>query len=419
MGIISPHTLTLILIFIFTLPHLLRALTHNCGCEPPSPEPLPPEPQPLAFLDRRLAVVYPIIQRFKATITSDPLGVTQTWIGSDICSYRGFYCDSPPDNSSATALASVDFNGFGLAAPSLDGFIDNLPDLALFHANSNNFSGTISPNISNLPFIYELDLSNNKFSGVFPASVLQISSLTFLDLRFNFFSGTVPSQVFKQTLDVLFINNNNFMQKLPAEFGSTPAFYLTFANNKFTGPIPRSIGNASSTLIEVLFLNNQLTGCLPYELGFLRNATVIDAGQNRLTGPLPCSLGCLEKIEQLSFAGNLLFGAVPEAVCKVASLVNLSLANNYFTMVGPVCRRLVKSGVLDLRKNCVPYLPDQRSPAECALFFRHPRYCPYLASYNNIPCKLPPHHGYAPPHNTPRPNRRLVSYSALERRRLR
>jgi hypothetical protein len=30
-------------------------------------------------------------------------------------------------------VASIDFNGFGLCAPSLAGF----PDLALFHANSN------------------------------------------------------------------------------------------------------------------------------------------------------------------------------------------------------------------------------------------------------------------------------------------
>ncbi|XWS24199.1 hypothetical protein CRYUN_Cryun28dG0080300 [Craigia yunnanensis] len=95
----------------------------------------------LVFADQRLAVVYPVIQKFKSIITSDPLGITKTWLGSDICTYKGFYCDNPPDNKSAVAVASIDFNGFQLSAPTLDGFLGQLPDIALFHANSNNFEG--------------------------------------------------------------------------------------------------------------------------------------------------------------------------------------------------------------------------------------------------------------------------------------
>lgn len=134
------------------------------------------------------------------------------------------------------------------------------PDLALFHANSNKFSGIVSPKIAGLKFLYELDLSNNLFSGAFPTSVLNIPTLSFLDIRFNSFSGTLPPQIFMQTLDVLFLNDNNFMLTLPNNLGNAPVVYLTLANNKFTGPIPRSIGKASSTLIEVLLLNNLLTG---------------------------------------------------------------------------------------------------------------------------------------------------------------
>lgn len=46
----------------------------------------------LVFADQRLAVVYPIIQKFKNIITSDPLGVTKSWVGPNICNYIGFYC---------------------------------------------------------------------------------------------------------------------------------------------------------------------------------------------------------------------------------------------------------------------------------------------------------------------------------------
>ncbi|KAK3007339.1 hypothetical protein RJ639_016823 [Escallonia herrerae] len=353
---------------------------------PPVPQPTPP---PLLLVDQRLSVVFPVIQKFKNIITSDPLGVTKTWTGSDICKYRGFYCDNPPDNKTAIALASIDFNGFQLSAPSLDGFLDQLPDIALFHANSNFFTGTISPNIAKLPYLYELDISNNLFSGSFPNAILGMNSLNFLDIRFNLFAGSVPPQLFTKDLDILFLNNNNFMQRLPDNLEKSHIILLTLANNKFFGPIPRGIYKALSALTEVLFLNNLLSGCLPYELGFLKEAIVFDAGNNRLTGPIPFSLGCLGKLEVLNFAGNYLYGMVPEVVCALGNLANLSLSDNYFIHVGPICRGLIKKGVLDLRKNCIPDLPFQRTVFECAAFFAQPRHCPYMPTHRFLPCWLP------------------------------
>ncbi|KAH7846366.1 hypothetical protein Vadar_013058 [Vaccinium darrowii] len=364
--------------------------------------PLPP-PLPLIFADHRLAVVYPIIQKFKTIIVSDPLKITQTWVGADICKYRGFYCDHPPDNASALALASVDFNGFQLVAPTLDGFLDSLPDIALFHANSNSFSGSIPAKIANLPYLYELDISNNLFSGSFPDSILGMKSLSFLDIRYNLFSGSVPPQLFtEETLDALFINNNNFMQRLPDNLGNGRILYLTLANNKFFGPIPRTIAKTLSSLTEVLFLNNMLSGCLPYEIGLLKQAVILDAGNNRLTGPIPFSLACLENVEVLNLAGNLFYGMVPELVCALGKLVNLSLSDNYFTHLGPICQSLIFKGVIDVRNNCIPNAPFQRPVQDCANFFAQPRYCPYIATHSYIPCWLP--HSSMPPLMLPSPS---------------
>ncbi|KAL2344771.1 hypothetical protein Fmac_006056 [Flemingia macrophylla] len=404
---------------LITLLFFLRVFLVDCQIletpSPPSDFLIPLIPDILNFLDQRVVQVIPIIQTFKNTITSDPFGVTSTWVGPNICNYTGFYCGNPPDNLTATTVSSIDFNGFQLTAPTLDGFIDQLPDLALFHANTNNFSGTISPKLAKLKFLYELDLSNNFFSGVFPTSILNIPTLSFLDIRYNFFSGTVPPQLFMQNLDVLFVNNNNFMLTLPTNLGDTPVVYLTLANNKFTGPIPRSIGKTSSTLVEVLLLNNLLTGCLPYEIGFLGNLTLFDAGGNLLTGPIPGSFGCLKKVEQLNLARNFLYGEVPEVVCALGNLANLSLSYNYFTKVGPLCKKLIQSGVLDVRKNCISGLPDQRSGKECMAFFLVPRTCthPRPSSFNIVPCQI--HHWTKPQEKT---KRHLLSYSALSRNRL-
>ncbi|KAH6823496.1 Leucine-rich repeat family protein [Perilla frutescens var. hirtella] len=309
---------------------------------------LPPLQNPLFFLDQRLAIV-------------------------------GFFCESPPDNRSAIAVASIDFNGFQLSSPTLVGFLDGLPDLALFHANSNYFSGEIPPAIARLPYLYELDISNNRFSGPFPTAILAMDGLSFLDIRFNSFSGSVPPQLFSKNLDLLFLNNNNFMTRLPDNTDAAVAHvaYLTLANNKLFGPIPHSIATSLAGLSEVLLLNNLLSGCLPYELGLLKDAVVFDAGNNNLTGPLPFSLGCLEKLEVLNFAGNMLYGQVPEPLCRLGNLRNLSLSDNYFTGAGPTCMRLIESGVLDMRKNCIPGEAMQRSAAECAAFMAVPKYCPY------------------------------------------
>ncbi|CAN4122641.1 unnamed protein product [Withania somnifera] len=325
----------------------------------------------LIFADQRLATVYSIIQKFKNTISSDPLGVRKSWVGPNICSYTGFYCDTPPDNNSAIALASIDFNGFQLTASTLDGFLDQLSDIAIFHANSNNFGGTLSPNIANLPYLYELDISNNQFFGPFPSAILGMNSLNILDIRFNYFTGSVPPQLFtKDQLDALFINNNNFMQRLPDNFITSHYFQIM------------------SSLTEILLLNNLLSGCLPYELGFLNEAVVFDAGNNRLTGPLPFSLGCLENVEILNFARNQLYGIVPDVICALGNSVNLSLSDNYLKGFGPSCLRLLENGVLDLRNNCIPGLPFQKSVTECVSYFAYPRYCPHMATYTYIPCWL-------------------------------
>lgn len=234
-------------IFFIIFPFLISVVCQNTS---ESPLPLAVTAQTLIFKDKRLAVVYPIIQAFKKSITEDPLNRTGNWVGPEICNYTGFYCDNPPDNASALALAAIDFNGFNLAAPTLQGFIDKLPDLAIFHANSNKFSGSV-PDVSNLQYFYELDISNNVFSGSFPTTVISVKDLSFLDIRFNSFSGSVPPQIFDIPLEVLFINDNDLTAKLPENFGSTKVFYLTLANNRLTGPIPRSIGNLNSTLIQV------------------------------------------------------------------------------------------------------------------------------------------------------------------------
>lgn len=410
------NALLLVAALAIALPYAAAAVSmrDDMGCPgyhyqyPPSTP--TPELQPSDFENLKQYNAYLVIQRFKKTIASDPKHIMKTWCGPHVCDYKGFKCDVPPGTYERT-IASVDFNGYDIAAPTLCGFVDQLPDLAIFHANTNSFKG-VFPDLSHLKYFYELDISNNEFQGQVPVSnIVNIPQLAFLDLRYNSYKGSIPSELFEikpqdksLRFEVLFINNNEFDDSIPENLGSTTVKYLTLANNQLKGPIPRSIEETADTLKEVLFLNNRLSGCLPYEVGKLHKATVFDAGSNDLEGPIPNSFGCLTSVEQLNLARNMLSGEVPDVVCRLGlydhpwgtgKLLNLSLSDNYFTSLGHSCMWLLHKGVLDVRGNCIPDLPDQRSPEECNAFLYRPmseRTCPKYPEglQYQMPCSPPP-----------------------------
>ncbi|CAJ2650221.1 unnamed protein product [Trifolium pratense] len=362
----------------------------------PSPEPNCPPPQtPPPRPTFRLARARRVLIEFAKTVK--PNKITATWIESnkDTCNqFTGILCGTYPTDGQR-AVAGLDLNQGRLSGKTCDnipltGLLDKLEELTFFHVNSNNFSDKIPTQILKFPYFYELDLSNNKFVGVFPEVVIQATNLVFLDLRFNNLQGPIPSDLFKKDLDVIFVNNNKFTGNLPANFGSTPARYLTFARNQLTGEIPRSIGDASKTLTEVLFLGNKFEGCLPFEIGYLKKATVFDVSENSLTGPIPASFGCLEKIQFLNLATNKFYGTVPESVCVLPGIKNngnLSLSNNYFTAIDPACWILLKSKILDVSNNCIPGLPNQRSKKDCYDFQCKVKPCSNHQSLSYVPCK--------------------------------
>ncbi|KAL5163077.1 Uncharacterized protein HKD37_07G020048 [Glycine soja] len=373
----------------------LEIIIGGGGSPAPSPSPPtycpPPPPKPLSRLEKAKRVLL----KFK-TIIDDPNCYTQNWSqDTDACKFNGVRCANFPDDQQR-AVAGLDLNGAKLATKNggnlpLTGLLDSIPELTFFHVNSNNFSfvGGFPNNITRFRFFFELDLSNNKVSGKFPTQAIQNNQLVFLDLRFNQLTGPIDPKLFERDLDVIFVNNNKFTGYLPENFGSTPARYLTFAHNSLSGSLPKSVGYAPN-LTEVLFLKNQFEGCLPFEIGYLKKAVVFDISENLLTGPIPLSFGCLKKIQFLNLAHNKLYGCVPDNLCQIPSIRNngnLSLANNYFNEIGPSCWSLIKSKVLDVSGNCIPGLPNQKSPKECYQFYKTKKTCPNPNSFYYVPCK--------------------------------
>ncbi|KAF0935682.1 hypothetical protein E2562_035648 [Oryza meyeriana var. granulata] len=374
-------------------------------------------PQPRDFPNDRLYRAYVVIQRFKSTITSDPKNITTTWVGHDICSntaYLGFHCGTPRDKV-LTVTASI-LNGYNLIAPRLQGFIDQLPDLALFHAASNDFGRDI-PRLTGLDYLYDLRVDNNVehprlADGAFQGNGHAGCVTANINFKFNITTdppkkgkwgwGMIPAVGASATnARALLLNHNSLSGPFPASVCNSKLSYLALAGNKLTGPIPPSISNLQDSLLEVLLLNNQLSGCLPQELGMLIKAAVIDASMNQLTGPIPSSFSCLTSVEQLNLGGNRLYGEIPDALCKLAAgparrLANLTLSSNYFTSIGPACWPLIKDGVLNVKNNCIPGFANQRRPAECASFLSQPKTC-RAASATHVACPAAPVNAAAAP----------------------
>ncbi|GKV06742.1 hypothetical protein SLEP1_g18592 [Rubroshorea leprosula] len=322
-------------------------------------------PPPSGSSRSDLNSAYSALQAWKSAITEDPLMIMKTWVGSDVCSYRGVFCADAQDGM-GPFVSGVDLNYANLRGTLVEE-LSLLTDMSLLHLNSNRFAGTVPDTFKDLLALQELDLSNNQFSGPFPIVTLYIPNLVYLDLRFNSFTGPLPGDLFNKKLDAIFLNNNQFGGQIPYNLGNSPASVINLANNKFTGNIPSSLGFMSSKLKEILFLNNQLTGCIPEGIGLFTEMQVFDVSYNSLMGHLPDTISCLNEIEVLNLAHNRLSGVLPELVCSLRSLVNLTVAYNFLSGFSQDCTKLIFRNVgFDFSSNCIPGRQMQRPQPECS-----------------------------------------------------
>ncbi|GAA0183300.1 hypothetical protein LIER_30734 [Lithospermum erythrorhizon] len=360
------------------------------------------------IVNPRLSKAYIALQAWKMSINSDPKGSTSNWHGMNVCNYTGIYCAPAPDNPHLQTVAGIDMNHADIAG-NLPEELGLLIDLALFHVNSNRFSGTVPGSFKNLRLLYELDLSNNRFSGKFPPVLLCLPSMKFLDIRFNKFQGEIPSGLFDLELDALFINDNKFDSRLPKNIGNSPVSVLVLANNAIRGCLPSTIAKMGKTLNEIILMNVGLGACFPQELGALKEVTVFDVSFNNLVGMLPEGIKGMKKLEQLNVAHNKLSREIPEKICSLPRLENFTYSYNYFRSEPKTCLKLEDK---DDTNNCIPYRPQQRSLQECKAFYSKPVDCsafgcspppPPLPPPSPPPPPTPPPPSPPPPQATPCP----------------
>ncbi|XP_056159538.1 receptor-like protein 47 [Syzygium oleosum] len=170
-----------------------------------------------------------------------------------------------------------------------------IPPLEIQHyfMSNNRLSGGISPLICNLSIIEMLDLSDNNLTGFLPQCLSNLSG----------------------TLEVISLQSNNFIGKIPQLHGS---FYMIdLSYNKLQGPLPRSLRKCNN-LQFLNFANNQIKDVFPSWLGSLPGLKVLILRYNRFHGFIgePADRIEFPTLQIIDLSHNSFFGSLPSKYFK-------------------------------------------------------------------------------------------------------
>ncbi|KAK4478433.1 hypothetical protein RD792_013906 [Penstemon davidsonii] len=206
------------------------------------------------------------------------------------------------------------------------------------------------PDLTNQKKLIFVDLSNNKITGEVPSWIWEIGNgalgylnlscnslvdlqkpynipggLSVLDLHSNKFNGTLPMPpAFSIYLDY---SSNNFQESIPVDIGNFTSFtrFLSLANNRLTGAIPKSF--CSAVDLEVLdlsgnFLSGDIPPCLVQNIETLG---VLDLGRNNFTGEIPDSFSVNCGLKTLELSWNNIEGKIPTSLanCQLLEVMNI------------------------------------------------------------------------------------------------
>ncbi|KAL9235022.1 hypothetical protein vseg_009823 [Gypsophila vaccaria] len=263
------------------------------------------------------------------------------------------------DTKSNVSNSSLPFLGYlGLASANIHDvpeFIRDLPYLWNIDLSNNRIHGSV-PTWVWKNDLYCLNLSRNNFVDLkIPLSV-ELSNLQILDLHSNDLKGRLPSVPTPTSLQYLDLSSNSFFTPISPNFGRSfaSAQFISLAENKIHGSIPKSLCDAS--ILQVLDLSyNNFNGTIPDCLIAMTQSqalAVLNLRGNALHGVIPDKFGESCTLETLNFNMNAIDGRLPRSLANCKGLKVLDLGNNQMTDTFPCHLKSLSSlQVLVLRSN--------------------------------------------------------------------
>ncbi|KAL0426918.1 UNVERIFIED_CONTAM: putative LRR receptor-like serine/threonine-protein kinase [Sesamum latifolium] len=266
-----------------------------------------------------------------------------------------FHGNLPQDFTRLRRLKLVDlsFNSLSGDIPSWFSF---LPVLQVLYLRNNSFRGLIPPQLSNASKIEALDLSYNAIEGEIPRQVGDLVSLKELTIRFNRLSGSIPLSLFNISgIEQVDLIGNSLYGSLPDSIcqGSLPSLEVLYlGSNLLYGEIPGNL-SACSNLRFLSLSVNRFTGSIPRDIGNLRQLEILYLGTNNLTGEIPEELGNLTALRQLDMPGNQFSGSITPKTLNISSLQYINLARSNVSGVLPadMCDHLKQLEQMYLNEN--------------------------------------------------------------------
>ncbi|KAK9920140.1 hypothetical protein M0R45_028701 [Rubus argutus] len=217
---------------------------------------------------------------------------------SDYCGWEGVTCK----DSSVTAFGDI-------------GAFTELTSLDL--SFNPGLTGSLSPGLGNLKKLNILILAGCRFTGNIPDELGNLGELTFLALNTNNLTGGIPASLVSSVTSPAGLD-----QLLNAK-------HFHFNKNQLSGQIPANLFSAEMVLIHVLFDGNKFSGPIPSTIGLVQTLEALRLDRNALTGTVPSSISNLTNVIELNLAFNKLTGPLPD-LTGMNSLNYVDLSNNSF-----------------------------------------------------------------------------------------
>ncbi|KAK9725066.1 hypothetical protein RND81_05G119900 [Saponaria officinalis] len=212
----------------------------------------------------------------------------------------------------------------------------NLTNLVHLGLSKSKFSGRVSLDFRQLQYLTILEFYDMNLRGdiKFISTLANCSNMRSLQLQENMFSGSLPKTIanLSTTLNVFQIGENQIGGEIPAGISNLINLrLLVMIGNEFTGTIPNEFGNFQK-LEQFALSSNKLTGIIPNSLGNLSQLSLLYLQDNKLHGNIPSNLSSCQNLLYLDLSNNNLNGTLPKVLFGgSAQFLALDLSSNHIT----------------------------------------------------------------------------------------
>ncbi|KAG1358670.1 putative receptor-like protein kinase [Cocos nucifera] len=248
-------------------------------------------------------------------------------------SFNSFGGGIPVELCNCSDLMVLDMRS-NLLAGRIPDELRSLTKLEYLRLDANNITGVIPPWLGNFSSLLKLSLYSNFLEGSIPEELGNLANLGFFQVSANMLSGIIPLRLYNFSYLYLFnVAVNQLQGGLPPTLGDAlPRLNnLWLGDNRFEGPIPASLGNATG-ILDIDISKNNFSGQVPSNLGRLQGLYSLNLGVNQLEASDANGWAFLDSLTNCSFLqilaldDNRFGGILPE------SITNLSVELQFLTI---------------------------------------------------------------------------------------